>query len=682
MSVLLLAGTAAAAAKRCDWHGPKSKGEATYKKCVDFVALNGTTLDLPGNVTRISADGISLCQTATPQTGTGNADIVFIYDNSRSMTATGAYIDPVTKDTSFYFMNDQTCADNLIKPTKTMTYPSKEGGNVTVDMLSKTTGCDGNVAGDPYNARGAIIRTAIDFLASTSPTSTAGAMSFSGDVNYLQTPVMMNDVGNITRIKNSIQLDKTGSTDYRHPLDKAKQWLNNPALIKTSKQAIVFISDGAPSQNPFDPYMDLVDAKMPPIFSIFLSKAVTNDTANLKDLSDRTGGTFNRVNPNDPIAMETILKTVVSTITKNTLPKAVSVTNKSMSPPQSSSSQGVTANPDGSAGILLDSIIGLKSGSNSIELKVTKDDNTVVTYAFTMNVAGTDLTASTDIYSCYDMPTLTATDAAGKIPEIYRPDATGYTLNLTRSPSELRGVSVLAVSDNGDKENVALGNPNSALGFPAQSGDFKLNPKDPSPSVGNGIVEIDNAGDLTFTWTHPRDARETVTYLLPGKIIPVLDGSVLVHIKDPVTTGVTFDPVKLKDPVVIVDDKDKCLVNCQGTQIYWTNPAVPTWVITVKSPISYSVKVFDNLGQFVSAGSGEITEAAWNSLAKSGDSAVIQLKIPPVSESGQQLGTGAYLMKADITALGNLVTKNSAGDNIVVRNSKQQYFKRFGYVRH
>ncbi len=563
-----------------------------------------------------------------------------------------------------------------------MTYPSREGGTVTVKMLSKTTGCESSVAGDPYNARGAVIRKAIDFLASTSATSTAGAIAFTDDVKYLQTPVLMNDAGNVTRIKNSITLDKSGATDYRHPLEQAKHWLNTPSLIKTNKQAIIFISDGAPTPDPFDPYLDLVDAKMPPIFSIFLSKAVTKDTANLKELSDKTRGAFTRVNPNDPLAMETILTTVISTITKNSVPKAVTITNKTLAPPQTSSSTGISANPDGSSGVLLDSIIGLKSGSNAIELKVTKDDNSVVTYAFNMNVAGADLTASTDDYSCWDMPTLTALDAAGKVPDIYRPDATGYTLKLTRSPSELRQVPVLAASDNGDKENVALGEPNSALGFPAQTGDFKLNPKAPSPTAGNGIVEIDNAGDLTFTWTHPRDARETVTYLLPGKIIPVLDGSVLVRIKDPVTTGTTFDPVKLQDPVVILDGKDNCIVNCQGTQIYWTNSSVPTWMLTVKSPISYSIKVYDNLGQFVSTGHGEISEAAWNTLAKSGDSVVIQLKIPPVSESGQQLGTGAYLLRAEITALGSLVTKNAAGDNIVVRNSKQEYFKRFGYVRH
>ena len=55
----LLSLPAQAGPKRCDWHGPRSAGEATYNKCVDFAAIQGTTVTVPKNVTRISADGIS-----------------------------------------------------------------------------------------------------------------------------------------------------------------------------------------------------------------------------------------------------------------------------------------------------------------------------------------------------------------------------------------------------------------------------------------------------------------------------------------------------------------------------------------------------------------------------------------------------------------------------------------------
>ena len=80
------AASSAHAAKRCDWHGPLSGGEIPYAKCVDFAAMQGKTITLPKNVTRIAADGLSFCVPPTPTTGSGNADIVFVYDNSGSMT--------------------------------------------------------------------------------------------------------------------------------------------------------------------------------------------------------------------------------------------------------------------------------------------------------------------------------------------------------------------------------------------------------------------------------------------------------------------------------------------------------------------------------------------------------------------------------------------------------------------
>ncbi|HKP96008.1 MAG TPA: vWA domain-containing protein [Fibrobacteria bacterium] len=678
---LSLGATGAQAAKRCDWHGPLSGGENPYAKCVDFAALQGKTLDLPKNVTRISADGLSFCQPATPTTGTGDADIVFIYDNSGSMTAEVAYIAPGTTDTSFYYLDDKTnrCGDN--PKSGTITFATKEGLE-TIPKLVSNADCNSSYAGDPYFARGSVIKAGIDFLAASSPTSTAGAISFNSDIGYLQPPVLMNNPVNVNQIKASINLDRTGGTIYRKPLVRAKAWLNDASVIQTKKQAIIFISDGAPN----DPnnYLDLVDSRMPPIFSIYMSKAVTADTAKLKELSDRTGGTFTRVNSNDPTAMETLLKSIISTITKNTLPKAATITNKSISPPQTSKSTGVKANPDGSAGMALDSIIGLKEGVNQIEIRLTREDNTESTYAFNMNVAGKDISSSGGNYSCWDMPTLTAVDkATGQVPQIYDPDKTSYDLKLTRSPSELKTAAVDGASANKDKESIVLRTMDLSLGYPIQTGEFTYNPAKPNPGLNNGTLEVDGKGDLTFVWSHPRDVRETVTYILPGRVVPVLNGDATLHIKEPVTQGVTFDPgsIKGKDPVVVLDGKEHCVLNCAGTENFHSNNGVPTWQVVVKSPFKYSIRLFDNLGQFVCESKGEMSAADWAKVAKTGDSASIQMKIIPVSKDGQQLGTGAYVMHAEITAMGDQVTRNSAGESIIVRNGKTEYLKRFGYVR-
>ncbi|MDB5105107.1 MAG: von Willebrand factor type domain [Fibrobacteres bacterium] len=672
---------AAKAAKRCDWHGPLSGGEKQYAKCVDFAALNGKTMDLPKNVTRIAADGLSFCVPPTPTTGAGDADIVFIYDNSGSMTADAAYGDPATGDTSFYYLQygngaPDACSQN--PKGADLNYYTREGTTRSVLLLTANANCNRQIAGDPYNARGAVIKVGIDFLAKNSPTSTAGTISFTDQLKYQQQNLPVNNAGNVNTIKNSIQLDTSGSTHYGPPLELANQWLNNPAIIKTKKQAIIFISDGAPQDN----YAAILNAGLPPVYSIYLSKSTSPDTAKLKEISDKTGGTFTRVNPNDPKAFEAVMTSIITTITRNTLPKGTTVTNKSLSPPQVSKSTTVTGNPDGSVGMQLDSIIALKEGPNQIEINLVREDNTTITYAFTMNVAGSEISSSAGNYSCWDMPTLAAIDKkTGLVAEIYRPDNNTYQLKLTRSPSDLRDVNVAGGSANNDKENIPLSNLNMNLGFPTQTGDFTYNPAKSSPTLNNGVLEVDNHGDLTFTWSHPRDARETVTYILPGRIVPILSGDPTLKIREPFTKGVTFDPLKITNPVLITDSKNKCIVNCTGTEDFHTGGGVPTWDLTIKSPIRYSIKIFDNLGQFVSLSDGQMDAAAWTAISKSGDSATIQLKILPVSSDGQQLGTGAYLMMATITALGDEVKKGSNGESIIVRNAKRDYLRRFGYVR-
>jgi hypothetical protein len=194
-------------------------------------------------------------------------------------------------------------------------------------------------------------------------------------------------------------------------------------------------------------------------------------------------------------------------------------------------------------------------------------------------------------------------------------------------------------------------------------------------------LEVDKNGALSFTWTHPRDVRETVSYTLPGRITPVINGNVLFTIKEFITIGEVITPVVLTSPVVIVDGKDVCLANCTGTQVFWSNPNIPTWIGSIKSPITYSVQIFDNIGQVVAKGKGEITLATWTSMAKAGDSATIQMKLPPLASNGQLLATGAYVMRVLITAQGDQVTKNAAGELIIVKNSKREYFKKFGFVR-
>jgi hypothetical protein len=407
----------------------------------------------------------------------------------------------------------------------------------------------------------------------------------------------------------------------------------------------------------------------------------------LKELATKTGGTYTRVDPKDPASFLTVLKGIITSITTSPgAPKSATITNSTLKPPQTSHTTGATGNPDGSIGLKLDSIIALDVGKNVIQIQLTKDDNTTASYSFTMNVAGDEASETEGNYSCYDMPTITAIDkATGLAPEIYSTEKTSYNMVLTRSPSELGAVSVTGTSPTNDKESIKLGAPDLSTGIPTQTGEFKYDPNKGAASAGNGILEVNNHGDLTFTWSHPRDARENVTYMLPGRIVPILPGEPVVEWVTDLTKKGGGDQVTMnevpKNSVLITDLQGKCIQNCTGTEPYHKSTTIPSMKVTLYSPITYSARIYDNFAQFVNEQSGSIDSAAWNKLAKQGDSAAVLIKILPYSKDRQPLGTGGYILRLNVQALGDQVTHSVTGESIIVKNAHKQYVSRFGYLR-
>ena len=59
----------------------------------------------------------------------------------------------------------------------------------------------------------------------------------------------------------------------------------------------------------------------------------------------------------------------------------------------------------------------------------------------------------------------------------------------------------------------------------------------------------------------------------------------------------------------------------------------------------------------------------------------VVMKLLPFSENGQALGTGAYVLVLNVDAEGKEITKNAAGESIVVKSGHKEYVRRFGYLR-
>jgi hypothetical protein len=519
------------AVRRCDFLVNTTPGAGPDTACLDLVALTkngGPAIQIGNNVTRISNAGLKLCANAFTVSTGGSADIVFIYDNSGSMWSHRASIDTAAKDTSFWDATgcNGASAGTVSYAVQDTAYNRPPQSLVkTIPLLSNPPPCNER-AGDPYNARGVVIRNAIRYLAQKAPTSTSGVVGFAQTTQFPQPPLQLNVVANVTQVTGMVRLDSVPTTNYAPPLTLAKTWLNDTSIIRNARQAIVFISDGNASDGAAS--MRLVDSTMPPIYSIFLGKQSTPDTARLKELSDTTHGLFFRVDPTKPAGIQVVMDSIIRKITETSIPKSIAITNTTNG--QTSLAGPMSIGAGGNLAITLDSIIALSLGKNDFTVKVTKSDGTVGNYAFTVKADGPAEAQTTKTTQCYDPPALVMLNAQGQPDAQYSLTATSYTIKLTRSPSDVGPVIVTATTKDsmapptpgwGDAENVTLAAAGASGGAAVYQGPYPFNGQSAKPVPGNGTLEAAAGGQILLSWVYPRDARDFATYTLPGSKMPV-----------------------------------------------------------------------------------------------------------------------------------------------------------------
>lgn len=686
----------ALAAKRCDWHAQNAYfGETAFRKCLDLAALDGKSLDMPKNVSRLSYDGLSICQNAFKSDKTGEADILYLLDNSGSM------------------------------------------------WTGENNGQYNSCAGDPFERRGDVVIQGMRLQSQLASHSTAGFIPFVAgnpglQTKYVKAPVDITPASpqGATRLQDLTkqvgdalddaaqnrsnttdpcakfrgELMKAGATEraqvtyWTEALKKAIEWRKDDPLYKAAKKpAIILISDGAIED--WDNVKKLIP-QLPPVYGLHLGYRLNRDkkidmaSAQLDTLTRLTGGKFYRVAPDDTSAMHQVMATIIRSVVSNPLPKSVKVTNTSLSTPQVSVAKDLKANPDTSLAVSLDSVLALREGGNQLRIEVSLDDTTTRQYTVNFNASGAAADRNGNTYACYDLPTLAMLDASGKIPELYTADASTYTIRLTRSPSELQGVTVMATSSDstrsdaatwGDRESIALKAPSMVSGIAEHKQAQAFNPRSGSPKPGNDVLESNQSGSVTLTWTHPRDSRETVTYTLPGKIIPVVDPvGELQPPKEPAQGPTTLEGLKSDAPSIILFEAPKveggalgaCLSGCEVLTQTGAKPGqFPTWNLPVNAPFDFSYRVYDNLGQFVRSGAGELTAEQFDQVRKNSDTAKVAISFVPVAHNGRHLATGAYIMHLEANTHGEVITRNAAGDEVRVRSTQVQQVRRFGYVR-
>lgn len=395
----------------------------TVRQCLDLAALDAQTVVIPANVTRIDNDGFSLCETSETQGGL--ADIVYVMDQSGSMGLGNVWISSSGLDT-VWLHGTSNCGGNYTTADRN-NFGSitvlNQGGTRQVNKLNPAKDprllCNDYWSGDPYSQRAIALRGAIEYQAQRAPNSRAGYVGFSGSLSGATQPRQLNSQTNINAIQNNINIINSGATNYTIGLNQAKTWLNNPTLSPNPTKAVIFVSDGKPTEpdNELLYLTTTITADMPPVYGIFLG-VPRPDTLRLSELSTLTGGKFFLIPPDRPDSLKAVVERILNVILRQYQPNRSEVTNTTIIPNETgrAASTDFTRQADGSWLVRLDDSVGLvgqssnKIGMSTEMRETTSGDLKPKAINFSLNTTGPDANTNTNLpgtqfsVKCVELP--------------------------------------------------------------------------------------------------------------------------------------------------------------------------------------------------------------------------------------------------------------------------------------
>lgn len=498
--------------------------------CIDPKALKGQTVKLPSNVTRIGQDGLALCTPTYVQTM--SADIVYIIDNSTSMSSGSFWVNPTNNDTTWFM-------DNCSRPADTSAgrwvhlrlrhYGGTSGADsLGIDSLyefygatraaSGTNGCQ--ESNEPYTMRFQSVRVALDYQAAFDPASNAGVIYFNGAVRQ-RFPMRPLGPIQLKGLLDSVGLyPEATSTLWAPPFDTARRWLSQ--VSSGRNKVIILVSDGEPTDD--DRYPRLLDTTgATPIYGIYLGGA-NEATPELDRVTRDTKGRKFVVPPDRPDSLEGVIKSIVASVTRKDAPTATTITNVSNG--QTSKAVTITSDTLDTWALHLDSIVALAPGANYI-MSISNWKSTagvqVDTSIFVLDVSGpasplgeTPLTGVPLSTRCFEGTTLQFVDNSWKTIASVSEGGGPVGVKLTPSGQASFPMTLTITSGAGDlesssqkqKDSVASG----AWGTRMPLTVARLTTAVPA----NQTLEVRNGYDtLRSVWCHPRDGRDCAAAMLP-----------------------------------------------------------------------------------------------------------------------------------------------------------------------
>lgn len=319
------------------------------RTCLNINELNGDTIVLPSNVTRLGGDGLKICPIAS-----SNSElpaVLFVLDQSSSMNKAQS----------------------------------------------------GTPAGDPHNFRATAIHNSMEYLYNVSPSSWFAFVEFAEIVdgpfykeydtqcegfewlngtvpNLISQEFLPLNAPNLAvwadSVQSPIQNRCRSGTNYYAALTRAKEIANkfDPGDVPASV-SVIMISDGRASvqtDSTWEPLKEnfRVPGEFPPVYGVFLGAELSGGGDDLATLSNRTDGQYFEVDPSDTAGMSNVMNTIIELISKYSVPDSVVLqVNNAPYPAVDIRKQGPGYN------IAFPQSVPLIQGLNDIQLAITYVDS-------------------------------------------------------------------------------------------------------------------------------------------------------------------------------------------------------------------------------------------------------------------------------------------------------------------
>ncbi len=481
---------------RCDLVG---------ERCIDLAAVNGQTITVPSNTTRIARDQLNICGDAFQVRDP--VDIVIVVDQSGSMAYNDStYYSPIAASYAV-----QKIAE--INNASAVGLVPFAGGNCTERApLALTTAENfttvlGWIASDIADGNGAAIDPSVTY-----------------DPNNWQTYEGLRGTIDL-ECRMATPDDEKFGTQYTPALSAAETLVQ---AGPNQNKAIIFITDGNPNDNSqFNSWVN--QGGHPPVYSIRIDGTMEGDNARtLIDLGEETGGGYFPVEANATAQLDEVVLAIINNIFITAQPTWTQVQNIT---------NGQTAIADGAANHIsnggrsfranLDDIVSLNPGLNSIKVTSRQEQNGVQDTketSFIIDVSGPASTAgdfelpdSLFNIECVEPSDIYATNENYNIIQSisFEADQLGVLLN---TPSGVPSAMVTITSQvTGDSETLPLSqlDPDSFREL--------FNFTRGAAVAGDGTIQSGPNDVITITWVHPRDPRDIATVSINVTAGPVAE---------------------------------------------------------------------------------------------------------------------------------------------------------------